>query len=83
MGALAKDSITWMVSDFPPYAILKGAYSGKGNPDEEIKLLQEYLPEYAHQILVANLVRRVILFKEGKKGCGALLKTSERKEYEW
>lgn len=80
-SVLAKDSVTWMLSDFPPYSILKGKYIREGRHDKVFELLQEHLPDYEHHEMVGSVTRLLSELGAGKKVCTTLLKTAEREKF--
>ena len=81
LQVLAKDSVTWMLSDFPPYSILKGEYAGQGTHDEVFALCQEHLAEYEHHQLVGSGPRLLSELQAGNKVCTTLLKTPAREKF--
>ena len=60
----SKDTITWMIWDLPPNFILNGPQKGKGYQDTRLKMIQERLPQYNHQMQVMNLNRAIAIYKE-------------------
>ena len=78
---LAKDSVTWMLSDFPPYTILKGEYDREGKHDKVFELLQEHLPDYEHHEMTGSVTRLLSELGAGEKVCTTLLKTPEREKF--
>ena len=78
---LAKDSVTWMLSDFPPYTILKGKYDREGSHDKVFELLQEHLTDYEHHEMIGSVTRLLRELGAGKKVCTTLLKTPEREKF--
>lgn len=44
----AKEKITWMVLDWPPWMIIDGVGQGSGRFNHILKIAQENLPEYEH-----------------------------------
>ncbi len=44
----AKEKITWMVLDWPPWMIIDGKDKGNGRFNHILKIAQENLPEYDH-----------------------------------
>lgn len=81
-AAGAQDSITWMEADAPPFFIKSGAYKNQGYGDMVTDILTQYLPEYRHEHMYANLSRHYYSFKQGKNVCSAgLYRTPEREQF--
>lgn len=80
--ALAKDRITWMEVDFPPFLIHDGELKGLGYGDVGSAILMENLPQYEHEKVLANLSRQYKEYKEGSRVCTVgLFKNEERKKF--
>ncbi|MGE4401629.1 MAG: TIGR02285 family protein [Desulfobulbus sp.] len=80
--SLAKDSITWMEVNMPPYMIQSGPYKDQGYGDVVERLIQAQLPEYEHHRLYTNVVRHFDMFKRGDKVCSVgLYRTPERESF--
>ena len=77
--AFAKESITWMASDYPPLAIAEGPRKDMGIGDLMARLLARHLPEMDHRYERANLKRMVAELEAGHQVCvPGLIKTEER-----
>ena len=77
----AKDTITWMNTDYPPIGIGSGVLENKGIVDKIAQALAQELPEYDHVYKRANLKRILCVIGNEKKACIAgLIKTNERAE---
>jgi uncharacterized protein (TIGR02285 family) len=62
LGALpnagqAKETIVWLVRDFPPLTIISGPYAGQGAIDKLMPELIARMPEYNHEIIHVNRAR--------------------------
>lgn len=79
--ALAKETLEWRVTHWPPFYILEGPNKGQGIYDEIITLLIENLPEYEHKRVVASTRRVVEEWKRGNKICHASMVPSEQASY--
>ncbi len=78
----AKDAITWMEVDFPPFLIHEGEFKGLGYGDIGSAIIKENLPEYEHQATIANLSRQYKAYKEGDHVCTVgLFKNPEREKF--
>jgi len=78
----ARDSVTWMEADAPPFFIHEGQHKGQGYEDIITKILMENLPEYNHDRMTANLSRHYYTFKKGEKVCNVgMYKTPEREQF--
>lgn len=78
----AKDTITWMVRNFPPLYIMDGVYKGRGIADRMMALLQENLPEYDHTTIDANIKRVEKEMMDGRKVVRlTMFKKPEREAY--
>lgn len=78
----AKDTITWMEVDFPPFLIQDGEFKGLGYGDVGSAILRENLSQYQHEIVIANLSRQYKEYKEGNHVCTVgLFKNAEREEF--
>nr|WP_281255647.1 TIGR02285 family protein [Desulfamplus magnetovallimortis] len=53
----SKDSITWMILDWPPWMILEGEDKGNGRFNHILKVAQDNLPEYDHVTEIMNWAR--------------------------
>ncbi|MDD2465424.1 MAG: TIGR02285 family protein [Desulfobulbus sp.] len=80
--SLAKDSITWMEVNMPPYMIQTGPFKDQGYGDVVERLIQTHLPEYEHHRLYTNVVRHFDMFRRGDKVCSiGLYRTPERESF--
>jgi len=61
--SFAKDTITWLFTDYPPFAIVEGPNKKKGMLDLITNHVSERLVEYNHLELTAN-VKRITYFLE-------------------
>ena len=78
----AKDTITWMEVNMPPYMIQTGPYRDMGYGNVVQGLLQANLPQYTHERLSTNVVRHFDMFRQGKKVCSiGLYRTPERESF--
>lgn len=81
-SSAARDMITWMEVDFPPFLIHDGEFKGMGYGDVGSDILRENLPQYDHQKTLANLSRQYKEYKEGSHVCTVgLFKNAEREEF--
>jgi len=77
--AAAVESITWMLSDFPPISIAEGSHKDKGVSDQIARMVARSLPEIHHQFQRANLKRMLAELEAGQKICvPGLIKSEER-----
>jgi len=77
--ATAKESITWMLSDYPPIGIAEGPRTDAGVGDLLVRLVAQHLPEIDHHYQRANLKRMTAELEAGHKVCvPGLIKTEER-----
>lgn len=58
--AQEKETITWVVVDYPPVHILDGAKAGTGTLDVLIEFMQQELPQYHHTIEVFPNFTRLV-----------------------
>lgn len=80
--SLAKDEITWLEVNMPPYLIQEGPHQGQGYGNVIGAILEQHLPEYDHHRLVANVIRHFDMFKRGDKVCSiGLYRTPEREAF--
>lgn len=81
-SSFAKDSITWMEADAPPFFIHRGELKGQGYEDLITDIIQQQLPQYDHDMVIANITRHYYNFKHGKKMCTVgFFKNPEREEF--
>lgn len=77
--ASAKESITWMLSDYPPIGIAGGPRKDAGIGDLLVRLVARHLPEIEHHYQRANLKRMLAELEAGHEVCvPGLIKTAER-----
>ncbi len=75
----AKEKITWMVLDWPPWIMLEGEDKGKGRFNYILKEAQENLPEYEHVNVKMNWARFWHEVENKKNVCYVFgLKTGKR-----
>jgi uncharacterized protein (TIGR02285 family) len=55
--AHAKETLTWLLRDFPPLTIFSGPQAGRGAIDKMMPELIARMPEYNHQIMHVNRAR--------------------------
>ena len=55
--ANAKETLTWLLRDFPPLTIFSGPQAGQGAIDKLMPELIARMPEYNHQIMHVNRAR--------------------------
>lgn len=55
--AHAKETLTWLLRDFPPLTIFTGPQTGQGAIDKLMPELIARMPEYNHQIMHVNRAR--------------------------
>lgn len=80
--ALAKDTITWLQPDFPPYVIVSGNDKAKGIDNRIVQYVIDHLPDYNHSFKVAGYKRILANLKKEKKAVVApLFITPERQKY--
>jgi len=78
----AKDSITWLEADAPPFFIHQGPLKDQGYEDLITDILEKSLPEYDHTRTTANITRHYYEFEQGQKVCNVgLYKTPEREKF--
>lgn len=53
----AKETLTWVLRDFPPLTIFSGPQAGQGAIDKMMPELIARMPEYNHQIMHVNRAR--------------------------
>jgi len=78
--AFAKERIDWLRFDYPPMYIVSGPQAGEGYMDNILGLLIDHMPDYDHQISVANLSRIMSEFEQGNNVCVASLFVNEERE---
>jgi len=77
----AKDTITWMEADAPPFFIHEGEFKGQGYEDIITDILVEKLDQYSHKRVQASLSRYYQQWKQGEMACAAgMYKTEEREK---
>lgn len=80
--ASAKNSITWLEVNMPPYLIQEGPGKSEGYGNIVSSILQEHLPEYEHHTVVTNVIRHFDRFRKGEQVCSiGLYKTPEREAF--
>jgi len=82
LPAGARDTITWMEVDMPPFLIQEGIDRNQGYGDVVSAILRQRLPEYDHQKMVTNAIRRFSAFEKGEHVCMVgLYRTPEREAF--
>lgn len=78
--AQARDTLIWLLRDFPPLTIFSGPQSGQGAIDRLMPELIARMPEYDHQIMHVNRARGTQMLQEpdGFACDPTLLWTAER-----
>lgn len=78
----ARERLTWLVRDLPPFTILEGQEKGQGVVDRMLPLLIEQMPEYDHTVLRVNRARGIQMLQEHSFTCDpTLLWTPERARF--
>jgi len=81
LSSLAKDTITWMEADAPPFFIHEGEFKGQGYEDLITDILVERLDQYNHKRVQASLPRFYQQWKQGETVCATgMYKTNEREK---
>ncbi|WP_416194786.1 TIGR02285 family protein [Pseudomonas sp. AH2] len=76
---MAKDTLMWLLRDFPPLTINSGPQKGQGAIDKLMPLLIAGMPEYDHLLLHVNRARGLQMLGEATFTCDpTLLWTAER-----
>ncbi|MDB6048233.1 MAG: hypothetical protein JWR17_979 [Pseudomonas sp.] len=76
---MAKDTLIWLLRDFPPLTIFAGPQQGQGSIDRLLPLLIARMPEYNHLMMHVNRARGMQMLKEPSLTCDpTLLWTAER-----
>lgn len=79
----AKEKITWMLVEWPPYVIQKGQFKDQGTVDQTVQLLINQLPGFEHEIIYSSAKRLFFDIKENKDSCtcsATWLKNAEREK---
>lgn len=80
--APARDSITWMQVNMPPFLIQEGPERHRGYGDVVSAILETNLPDYDHHVMVTNVIRHFERFKQGEQVCSiGLYRTPEREQF--
>lgn len=80
--AAARDTITWLETNMPPYSIVAGPLQRQGYGNVIADLITAQLPEYDHRHLVTNVVRHFNRLHKGEKVCiVGLYKTPAREPF--
>lgn len=74
---MAKDTLIWLLRDFPPLTIASGPQQGLGAIDRLMPLLIARMPEYEHQILRVNRARGMQMLNEPSFTCDPTLLWTE------
>ena len=71
--AQEKETITWGIMDIPPCHIVTGPNAGTGPADQLIRLMQDRLTQYDHQIeIIPNLARLAQSVDDGTRVCSSI-----------
>src|SRR3954447_5767832 len=74
-----RETIFWLVSNYPPKVILDGPDRGKGYIDQLMQSIFRRMPQFRHEIVMASLVRKIEEIKTKPNACGLpYLRTPER-----
>ncbi|MFJ9991258.1 TIGR02285 family protein [Pseudomonas putida] len=80
--AQARERLTWLVRDLPPFTIFEGAEKGQGVVDRMLSLLIEQMPEYEHSIVRVNRARGLQMLQDRTFSCDpTLLWTPARAQF--
>jgi uncharacterized protein (TIGR02285 family) len=60
----AKETLTWLLRDFPPLTIFAGPQAGQGAIDKLMPELIAQMPEYNHQIMHVNRARGTQMLRD-------------------
>ncbi len=78
-AAQAKDTLIWLLRDFPPLTIFEGPQKNQGVVDQFLPLLIASMPEYQHHTLRVNRARGMQMLLEPSFTCDpSLLWNPER-----
>lgn len=78
----ARERLTWLLRDLPPFTIFEGQEKGQGVVDRMLPLLIEQMPEYDHTVLRVNRARGIQMLQERSFTCDpTLLWTPERARF--
>lgn len=81
-ACFARDAITWMELDFAPFLIQEGEFKGLGYGDIGSDIIMENLPQYDHNVIIANLSRQYNLYEAEEDVCTVgLFKNPEREKF--
>ena len=69
LASAAKDTVSWRVTDWPPFYILSGEDKGAGLYDKMIAMLSAGMPEYSHKMTQMNTLRWTHEMEKGTKIC--------------
>lgn len=77
----AKEVITWMLVEWPPYVIHQGKFKNQGTVDETVRFLTKQLPNYQHEVIYSSAKRLFSDIAEQSNICSATwLKNPEREK---
>lgn len=79
-NVFAKETITWLIVDIPPFEIITNK-PNSGLAGEARKLIEKKLSEYNHRTVVVNYARMMFEFKNGNYCTMSLFLTEERKKF--
>lgn len=60
----ARDTLTWLLRDFPPLTIFSGPQAGLGAIDRLMPLLIARMPEYDHELMKVNRARGMQMLQD-------------------
>lgn len=80
--AQAKETLTWLLRDFPPLTIFSGPQTGQGAIDKLMPELIAHMPEYDHKVMHVNRARGTQMLQDpdGFACDPTLLWTAEREK---
>ena len=78
----ARETIQWIVIDFPPFMIRSGPHLGSGSMDGLLDFLIPRLPEYDHELTTVSIARREAELKNPSRYLctSSLYRTPEREK---
>lgn len=76
------NTLTWLLSNFPPAIIIENTLPGRGFADDFVRYAVARMPEYTHVYEEASIARSLGLMQQGMHGCHPnLLITPERSTF--
>lgn len=77
----AADSVTWLMSDFPPVGMQVNGRPGNGMSDQVVKYIVAHWPQVSHRFIYANPNRVWSMIAAGEHACFAnALRTPDREK---